>query len=365
MLNNNPVIIIKTENWINELKKNIQYLKICTPLIITTPGNRKRLNLDSKFNPKYIFSNISDNPNFKDCDNGIKFCKNNLFDGIIALGGGSAMDLAKVLIAYLSLRTSDIFKLINYKEPFPKKIPTIFLPTTHGTASEVTMWGTIWNMEQKKKYSISHPDLYPTIAILDGNLTLTLPLNISITTVMDALSHSLEAIWNKNATEISNTFAIQAICQIIKDIDKFKNNPSNLEVRTNLLNASTTAGLAFSKTTTAAAHSMSYPLTIHYKIPHGIASSITLLPLLEINKKFIKKPLNIICNNLGLTFYEFKQVVKSIPKDIIPFTLRDWDVPKNQLNKLSKESFTKGRMDNNIVDLSENQVLAIFNKVYN
>ena len=361
----NPVKIIKTENWLLELNKSIKNLKISAPIIVTTPGNRKRLSLDSKFDPQSIFSDVGSNPNFEDCINVVEFCQNNIFDGVIALGGGSAMDLAKIVVAHLSLGKSDIVELIEYKEPFPQTIPAIFLPTTHGTASEVTMWGTIWNMDEKKKYSISHPDLYPTVAILDGNLTLSLPLDISITTVMDALSHSLEAIWNKNANDTSTNFAITAICAILENGEALKASPFDLTIRKKLLNAATTAGLAFSNTTTAAAHSMSYPLTIHYGIPHGIASSISLLPLLEINEKFIKEPLDRICNNLELTFNELKQTIKAIPQGVIPYTLDEWDIPENQLTRLAAESFTKGRMDNNIVDLSENQVLTILNEIYN
>ena len=109
---------------------------------------------------------------------------------------------------------------------------------------------------------------------------------------------------------------------------------------------------------------MSYPLTINYGIPHGIASSLTLLPLLEINGNRIKPALKKICNN-KLTFDELKQGIKNIPQDVIPYTLDKWDIPENQLTRLAAESFTKGRMDNNIVDLSENQVLTILNEIYN
>ncbi len=361
----NPVKIIKTENWLHELNARIETLKITAPIILTSPGNRKRLGLDSKFDPESIFSNISSNPNFEDCINAVEFCQKNIFDGVIALGGGSVMDLAKVVMAHLCLEESDIYELIAYKGKYSQTIPSIFLPTTHGTASEVTMWGTIWNMKEKKKYSISHPDLYPSITILDGNLTLSLPMDISITTVMDALSHSFESIWNKNANDTSTDFAISAICSILENSKALKGNPSNLDIRNNLLKASTVAGLAFSNTTTAAAHSMSYPLTIHYGIPHGIASSISLLPLLEINGEFIKEPLDRICKNNELTYDELKQTIKSIPHDVIPYTLDKWGIPKDQLPRLAAESFTKGRMDNNIVDLTTDDVLGILNELYN
>jgi len=109
---------------------------------------------------------------------------------------------------------------------------------------------------------------------------------------------------------------------------------------------------------------MSYPLTINYGIPHGIASSISLLPLLEINGKFIKEPLDRICNNLELTFNELKQTIKAIPQGVIPYTLDEWDIPENQLTRLAAESFTKGRMDNNIVDLKTDDILMILKELY-
>ena len=360
----NPVRIIKTEDWFRELNSRLNDLRISTPIIVTTPGNRKRLKLDSKFDSDSIFSEVGSNPNFEECTNALKFCQKIMIDGVVAIGGGSAMDLAKVVLAHLCLEKSDIFELIKYKDKYPKTFPSIFLPTTHGTASEVTMWGTVWNMNEEKKYSISHPDLYPSIAILDGNLTLSLPMDISITTTMDALSHSFESIWNKKANDTSTDLAISAICSILKNASALKENPADLDIRNNLLRASSVAGLAFSNTTTAAAHSISYPLTIHHGIPHGVASSISLLPLLDINGKLIKEPLDIICNNNELTYDELKQTIKEIPQGVVPYTLDKWGISEDQLPTLADESFTKGRMDNNIVDLSTDDVLGILKELY-
>jgi len=360
----NPVKVIEADNWPLEIKKRVQQLNISSPIIVTSSGNRMRLKLESEFDGYSIFSDVGTNPTFDTCENAVEFCDGKMFDGVIALGGGSVMDLAKVVMAHLCLGKSDIYELIEYKGKFSQTISSIFLPTTHGTASEVTMWGSIWNMEEKKKYSISHPDLYPKVAILDGNLTLSLPLNISIITLMDALSHSFESIWNKNANPTSTDFAISAICSILNNCEALKENPSNLEIRNNLLKAATVAGLAFSNTTTAAAHSMSYPLTIHYGIPHGIASSISLIPLLEMNAEFIEEPLDRICKNNELTYDELKQTIKAIPQGVIPFTLKEWGVPKNQLLKLAAESFTKGRMENNILDLTNDDVLMILKDIY-
>jgi alcohol dehydrogenase class IV len=311
-----------------------------------------------------IYSIDQTNPTFEDCKDAINFCNRKLVDGIIAIGGGSVMDLSKVIKSYLAIGEQDIIKLINFNSDYPKKIPSILIPTTHGTASEVTMWGTIWNMDENKKYSISHPSLYPDFAILDGQLTVTLPMDISIYTVMDALSHSFEAIWNKSANNKSTKYAISAISTIINKAILLKNNSHDLDLRNELLYASTTAGLAFSNTATAAAHSISYPLTLKYGIPHGVASSITLIPLLEKNQELIKSPLKKIYNKNDLDLKSLKEVIRNIPKDIISYSLVDWGVPKKDLPKITEASFTKGRMDNNIVDLTKHDVMEILKKVY-
>ena len=360
----NPVEIIYTNSWLNELIVSQKNLGILNPILVTSPGNRRRLRLNSVFNPDSIFSDIGENPNFDDCENVLTFCKHKNYDGVIALGGGSVMDLAKVVMAFLSNRKTNIVNLLEFKGAYERSIPSIFLPTTHGTGSEVTKWGTVWNMKQKKKYSISHLDLYPNIAILDGNLTLSLPMAISIITTLDALSHSFESIWNKNSNKESTKYAIEAITSIMENVDILKLNSSNLNVRNNLTKASTIAGLAFSNTTTAAAHSISYPLTIRFGIPHGVASSISLVPLLEINGKHIKESLEKICHNLELTYDELIRKIKAIPKGIIPYTLSEWGVARLDLPQLVDESFTKGRMDNNLVDLEESDVLNILNFIY-
>ena len=359
----NPVEIIYTNSWLNELIDSQKNLGILNPILVTSPGNRRRLSLDSVFNPDSIFSDIGENPNFDDCGNVLTFCKDKNYDGVIALGGGSVMDLAKVVMAFLSTGKTNIIDLLEFKGVYERSISSIFLPTTHGTGSEVTMWGTVWDMKQKKKYSISHLDLYPNIAILDGNLTLSLPMDVSIMTILDALSHSFESIWNKNANEKSTEYAIEAITIILSNVDSLKGNPSDLNVRNNLIKASAIAGLAFSNTTTAAAHSISYPLTMRFGIPHGVASSLSLIPLLEINGKHIKESLDKICHSLEVTYDELIQKIKAIPEGIIPYKLSEWGIRINDLPQLLNESFTKGRIDNNIVDLTKDQVFEILKSI--
>ena len=361
----NPVKVIRTDNWLDECLKYQNTLGIKNPLIVTSEGNKTRLNLTSIFNDDSIFYKIVPNPSFESCQVAIDFCKQHNFDGIIGVGGGSVLDTSKVMMAAIGTQTYKLRKLLDIQNNFFQRIPAILIPTTHGTGSEVTMWGTIWNAKEKKKYSISHLKLYPDIAILDAKLTQTLQIDTSIITCLDALSHGFEAIWNKNANPKSTQYAINAICIILENIEKFKLNPNNIKLRQLLLNASNMAGLAISNTKTAAAHSISYPLTIHYDIPHGLACYLPLGPLLKINKIAILKELGIILENLKIDkLSELENLIKNAPLGSLNLTLRYWGVRNSELQEIADQSFTKGRMDNNIINLTYDDVFKILNSIY-
>ena len=167
----------------------------------------------------------------------------------------------------------------------PKKdytiIPVISIPTTAGTGSEITPYSTIWDMEEKKKYSLNIPELFPEIAIYDPSLTLTVPKDITIQTGLDALSHSLESIWNKNATPVTLSYAVKSAKLIINNLADLSNDLNNLSLRSNMMMACMYAGMAISNTQTAIAHAMSYHVTSHKGIPHGIACSFTLPMIID------------------------------------------------------------------------------------
>ena len=357
----NPVKVIETDNWRAVLAKSISEHNINNPLIIASSGNIKRNDLLNLFDKRIIFSDVENNPNFESCQRAIDFSKNSNYDGVIALGGGSVMDTAKTVMATIGNNVFLINDLLSDKLAFPNRIPAIFIPTTHGTASEVTMWGTIWNMTEKRKYSLAYPELYPDVAILDGSLTLSLSLELSITTVLDALSHCFEAIWNKNANQKSTDYAIEGIKIIFNNVSLLKNNLQDIEIRNKLLKASNLAGLAFSNTKTAAAHSMSYPLTISYNIPHGIACSMPIIPLLRINEPAIQKELEKIYSTLHIRYLsELEELILQISEGIIDFKLSKWGVKPSEIDDIVERSFTKSRMENNIIELSKKDIQLIF-----
>ncbi len=198
-------------------------------------------------------------------------------EAIVALGGGSVMDAAKVLAAASGdfetvqrhLETGKGGELLGHT-------PIIAIPTTAGTGSEVTSWATVWDTSAMKKYSLARETLYPEAALVDPLLTLGLPRAITISTGLDALSHALESIWNVNANPVSSSLAEVAAREVIEALPLLADDLTNESLRTRLARASLFAGLAFSNTRTALAHSLSYHLTLHHGVPHGIACSFSL-----------------------------------------------------------------------------------------
>lgn len=234
--------------------------------------------------PSVVVRDVEPNPSFA----GLRIaCRSfgaseNTPEVIVALGGGSVIDTAKVLAAsgndfarvqaYLEGR-ADADTLFN--------VPIIAVPTTAGTGSEVTCWATVWDTESKRKYSLARPNLYPEHSIVDPQLTLQVPHSLTLSTGLDALSHALESIWNVNANPVSTNHAVFAAREIIATLPVLLRNLGDVGLRERMGRASLFAGLAFSNTKTALAHSLSYYLTLHHGTVHGIACSFSLPAILR------------------------------------------------------------------------------------
>ncbi len=230
-----------------------------------------------------VYDGVRPNPEVTQAQEAVDFAREHGAEIILGIGGGSALDTAKVVAATLPNGGEVLPILDKQRSTSTPSLPTVMVPTTAGTGSEVTRWATLWNLETKKKFSMEGMGMYPTHAVLDARLTLTLPTAFTATTGMDALSHAMEAYWNKNANPISDTYALEAVRRIFEALPLAVNHPDNLGHRNRMLFAQLLAGLAFSNTKTAAAHSLSYPMTLHFGVVHGQASSITLPALLRFN----------------------------------------------------------------------------------
>jgi phosphonate metabolism-associated iron-containing alcohol dehydrogenase len=233
-----------------------------------------------------VHDQVTPNPKVDDLDDATIHFKSCQVRCLIALGGGSAMDSAKILgvtlPSNLDRPLAQIFRN-NLQNIWTSRLPVVCIPTTSGTGAEVTPFATVWDPKDRKKYSVEGVEVYPTYAILDPELTLSLPKDVTLHTALDAISHGIESLWNRNRTLLSSAYSIQALALAVEALPVILSQPENLEKRTQMQQASTLAGMAISQTRTAIAHSISYPLTSHFGVPHGLACSFTLRELLKSN----------------------------------------------------------------------------------
>lgn len=252
-------------------------------LLITTEGMWRRGTAKAVMDmcPGIVWSaqTVPPNPDLDMLDTIATWHRDAGVDSVTALGGGSAMDSAKALAAILPMPgEAPLSAWLRDGAPRGNEpvLPLFCLPTTAGTGAEVTPFGTVWDTACQKKRSVAHPALFPQAALLDPELTLSLPWRETLAGAMDTLSHCLETLWNKTATPVSRALAVQALGPVMENLPRVEKNPLDLAARAALQNASCMAGLAISQSRTALAHAVSYPVTLAFGVPHGLACAFTL-----------------------------------------------------------------------------------------
>ncbi|WP_052948620.1 phosphonoacetaldehyde reductase [Mesobacillus campisalis] len=321
------------------------------------------------FDVKQVEVNIS-NPDVEDLFYYYKQIENYDYQCIVGIGGGSVMDLSKSLAALKDMKLDSVSTLRTviqqklYKEN-QKYIPWIGIPTTSGTGSEVTCWATIWDRAGGVKMSVDSEHLYAHTAIIDPTLTASLPQGLTASTALDALCHATEAYWSKSSNEISRVYSLEAIKKIVNNFEKTLSQPDNIPLRKEIALGSLYAGLAFSNTRTTACHSISYPLTLELGMVHGIAASITLAKVMEINfDSIIENDLLLqafgvsSCSEVHELIGHFHQLSGFSSK------LRDYNANEEIIERIAANAFTKGRMDNNPVALTKEDVTHILKSIY-
>lgn len=293
---------------------------------------------------------------------------NKEIDLIIAFGGGSSIDLAKAISAFHNIdknnsytidEITDSIKHITYKGA--EFVDIIALPSTAGTGSEVTQWATIWDENKTGKFSIDSPMLKPKLAIIVSEFTLSMPGKMTLSTGLDAMSQAIESYWSKHTTPIVQEIAYRAVEIVIQNLRKAVEQPNDITVREKLCKASVLAGLAFSQTRTTACHSISYPLTMLYSMPHGLAASITLDAVGKINEGHFTND-----KELFALFNEYNGIANWIDivcEGIIDMRLSSFGITERDIPLIVDNAFTGGRMDNNPVDLSKDIVFEILKSI--
>ena len=347
---NYPTTVWVGKNRINDLYIACENLKIVKPLFVTDkdlinlPFIKNIISkLNNKFNKLSVFSNFSGNPIGENVEEGVVEFNKNKCDGVITVGGGSALDVGKA-IAFMCAQSRPIWDFEDigdyWKRANEDKIaPIIAIPTTAGTGSETGRASAIINKKTGIKKIIFHPKFLPSIVILDPTLTLDLSPRLTAATGMDALAHNLEAFCAPGFHPMADGIAIEGI-KLIKTslITAFKDG-KNIEARQNLLAASSMGSTAFQKGL-GAIHSLSHPINAQFNVHHGLSNAIFMPYVLTFNKALVEDRIISICDNLNLEkkFESFLNWILDLRKQLnIPHKLSEvLEVKKINLEKLSK-----------------------------
>ena len=348
---NYPTNIRVGENSVKDLNLACTNLNISKPLLVTDSNFSKSQIIEEIMiklkNDNFLvelFSNFSGNPTGTNVSDGVNFYKKNKCDGVITIGGGSALDVGKA-IAFMSDQTLSLWDFEdigdNWKKANADLIgPIIAIPTTAGTGSETGRASVILNEETGVKKIIFHPKFLPSIVILDPVLTIGLPPNITAATGMDALAHSLEAYCAPGYHPMADGIALEGMRLVNEWLIKVFKDGANLEGRMNMLTAASMGSTAFQKGL-GAIHSLSHPVNAVNNIHHGLSNAIFMPYVLTFNKKEIEKKVIKICDYLEInnkSFQGFIDWVLDLRKKLdIPHKLSEVIDEKNfEIDRLSK-----------------------------
>ena len=347
---NYPTTVWVGKNRIDDLPNACENLKIVNPLFVTDkdlielPFIKNIIsNLKKKFSQFNIFSNFTGNPIGENIEEGVEVFKENNSDGVIAIGGGSALDVGKA-VAFMSGQNRPIWDFEDIGDYWKRAngdniSPIIAIPTTAGTGSETGRASAIIDKKVGVKKIIFHPKFLPSIVILDPILTLDLSPRLTAATGMDALAHNLEAFCAPGFHPMADGIALEGINLIKTSLMTAFNDGKNIEARQNLLAASSMGSTAFQKGL-GAIHSLSHPINSKFNMHHGLSNAIFMPYVLTFNKKFISKRISIISKFIGLenTFDSFLDWIIKLRKELkIPHKLSELiQINPDQLEELSQ-----------------------------
>lgn len=293
-----------------------------------------------------IFDGVEANPSIETVEKGAKAMLNFEPDWIVALGGGSSLDAAKIMWAfyeYPELTLEDIIEPGSLAK-LRNKARLVCIPSTSGTASEITAFSVITDTKNSIKYPLVSPEIIPDIAILDPAIPAKMPKHITANTGMDVLAHSIEAYVSTAASPYTDALAIQSIRLVFDNIIEAYNNGDNMVARTNMHNASAMAGMAFTNASLGLIHSLAHKIGGEFDVTHGLTNAILLPYLIQFNRKATDK-FDILEKELGID--NLSDYIKELNTKLdIPLNFKDVtevdiaeDKFKEVLERMSKNAY--------------------------
>lgn len=365
-----------------ELPKEVQRLGlhkafVCTDKDLIKFGVAQKVLdvLEAASIPYEVFSDIKQNPTVTNVRHGVEAYAASGADFILAIGGGSSIDTAKAVgIITNNPEFADVVSLEGVAPTRRKSVPVIALPTTAGTAAEVTINYVITDEENQKKMVCVDPNDIPAIAMVDAELMYTLPRSLTAATGLDALTHAIEGLITKGAWEMSDMFELKAIEMIACHLETAVNEPSNAEARNGMAVAQYVAGMAFSNVGLGAVHGMAHPLGAIFDIPHGVANALLLPVVMEFNAPaaldkyvLIAKAMNAY-DDLMSPEEAAKTAVEAVRQLSIrvgiPQHLSELGIKEEDLPRLAKAAAADVCTPGNPREVSENDLLELYKKAY-
>ena len=325
--------------------------------------------------PYELFSEFKANPTVSNVKAGVEAYKASNADFIIAIGGGSAIDTAKAIgIIINNPEFGDVVSLEGVAPTKNKCVDIIALPTTAGTAAEVTINYVITDEESGRKMVCVDANDIPVLSIVDAELMASMPKGLTAATGMDALTHAIEGYITKGAWELSNILEINAIKIIADNLREATFNGKNMKAREQMALGQYVAGMAFSNVGLGCVHSMAHPLGARFDIAHGVANALLLPTVMEFNMPACELKYGRIARAMGVdvTGMDTKaaaqaavDAVKKLSLDLgIPQTLRELSIPEDALEQLAKDAFNDVCTGGNPREITEADILALYKKVY-
>lgn len=370
----NPVEIIVGRGCREQL---VNTFKQANLLVVTTKRGKQQFSEDV-FLGQVVQSNsitwvdsVTENPGLTYLEQEIKQLQGLKVDAVIAFGGGSAMDAAKAIrLGIACQQPISLVELLNQPELHSQvnQAPLYTLPTTSGTGSEVTPFATVWHHEIQKKLSLASDSVFPTTAIVDAQLTDSLPTKVTLSTGLDAINQAAESVWNKNANSITLLLATRALKLGLEALPKLIKDSGDIQMRDQMAEASLLSGLAISHTRTALCHSISYPLTAHFDVPHGLACAFTMPEVCRLNLeaddgRFVELAYALTGNRDPQAFY---QLFVDLNNELnVSDTVKSYIPSLEALLALQDEMYNPSRAGNNLATLQESSLQTILNKAFN
>ena len=326
--------------------------------------------------PYELFSDVKANPTIANVQHGVAAFKESGADFIVALGGGSSIDTAKGIgIVVNNPDFADVKSLEGAAATRYKAVPTFALPTTAGTAAEVTINYVIIDEDAKKKMVCVDPNDIPAVAIVDPELMYSMPKGLTAATGMDALTHAIESYITPGAWAMSDMFELKAIEMIAANLKAAVDNGNDVAAREAMSQAQYIAGMGFSNVGLGIVHSMAHPLGAHYDTPHGVANALLLPYVMEYNAESPAAPKYIhIAKAMGVNIDGMTEsegiraavdAVRKLSLSIgIPQKLHEINVKEEDLHQLAVDAFNDVCTGGNPRPTSVEEIEALYRKAF-